>query len=58
MDELEMRKAEVEALRGYYQKSKQAISELEETLKLLQKDRRMPISVGNAINNLLELNNE
>lgn len=54
----EVYKAEVKALRGYYQKSKQAISELEETLKLLQKDRRMPISVGKAINNLLELNNE
>lgn len=58
MDKLEMREAEVEALRGYYKKSKQAISELEDTLKLLQKDRKMPISVGNAINNLLELNNE
>ena len=51
-------KAEAEALRSYYQKSKQAISELEDILRLLQKDRRTPTNIENAIINLLELNNE
>lgn len=51
-------KAEAEALRRYYQKTRDAVNELEDTLRLLQKDRRMPLAVGKAINELLELNNE
>lgn len=53
MDELEMRKAEVEALRGYYQKSKQALSELEEVLRQIKVSPCLSDRQVNAINELL-----
>ena len=53
MDELEMRKAEVEALRGYYQKTKQAISELESTLKLMKSKPYLSDREHKALNELL-----
>jgi len=53
MDELEMRKAEVEALRGYYQKTKQAISELESTLKLIKSKPYLSDREHKALNELL-----
>ena len=52
MDELEMRKAEVEALRTYYKKTKSATTELEDTLRLLQKSN-LPIKVQKAIEDLI-----
>lgn len=54
MDELEMRKAEVEALRGYYQKTKQAVAELESTLKLIKSKPYLSDREHKALNELLE----
>lgn len=53
MDELEMRKAEVEALRGYYQKTKQAVAELESTLKLIRSKPYLSDREHKALDELL-----
>lgn len=48
-----MRKAEVEALRGYYQKNKQALNELEEVLRQIKASPCLSDRQINAINELL-----
>ena len=51
-------KAEAEALRRYRQKNRDAVNELEDAMKHLDADCKMPTNIKNAIINILELNNE
>ena len=52
-EELNMRRAEVEALRNYYQKNKQALNELEEVLKQVRSDKKLSDREKQALDNLL-----
>lgn len=52
-EELNMRRAEVEALRNYYKKNKQALNELEEILKQVRSDKKLSDRERQALDNLL-----
>lgn len=52
-EELNMRRAEVEALRNYYHKNKQALNELENILKTLRSDKKLSDKERTALDNLL-----
>lgn len=53
-DELNMRRAEVVALRNYYQKTSEAVSVLEQTLKLVRNKQYINERELKALNTLLE----
>lgn len=53
-DELNMRRAEVEALRNYYQKTREAVGVLEQTLKLVRNKPYINEIEMKALNTLLE----
>lgn len=57
-DELEMRKAEVWALRNYYQTTSKALSILEPALKLIKAKPYINEKEQKALNILLESRNE
>lgn len=52
-EELNMRRAEVEALRNYYHKNKQALNELENILKTLRLDKKLSDKERTALDDLL-----
>ena len=52
-EELNMRRAEVEALRNYYHKNKQALNELENILITLRLDKKLSDKERTALDDLL-----